>query len=163
MSPVPRPAGIIRFGNAENKLILFSAHMHTAPHTHTSVHVHTLCVLDYVNESLTFPLKCTEWGWRRLSAEINRVQMEDMRTCKTSHLIKCDLLRQSYWFCFFPFWYSFWEMQDCLYLHPRWLSSVHLMSSWTLSYLHLLFFSGHLVFCCNSFDWYFKINSLVNL
>lgn len=45
MSPVLRPVRIIRFGNAENKLMLFSMHMHTLTHTyiHFSARTYTVC------------------------------------------------------------------------------------------------------------------------
>lgn len=69
VGPVPRPVGIIRFGNAENKSMLIPIHMHT--------HAHAQYILDYANHWLMLPLKCTEWGWRRVAAEINRVHMED--------------------------------------------------------------------------------------
>lgn len=63
VDPVPRPTGIIRFGNAENKSMLILIHMHT--------HAHSQNILDYANQWLMPPLKCTEWGRKRVAANIN--------------------------------------------------------------------------------------------
>lgn len=91
-SLVPGPEGIIRFGNAEDKLMLVSMHVHAHPHADKArVRVHARYILDYANECLIPPLKCTERGWRSVSAEINTGFRQ--RTC--ANLWKLDTMQKA--------------------------------------------------------------------
>lgn len=89
---VPGPEGIIRFGNVEDKWMLNSMHVHAHPHADKArVRVHARYILDYANECLIPPLKCTERGWRSVSAELNTEFKQ--RTC--TNLWKLDTMREA--------------------------------------------------------------------
>lgn len=98
-SLVPRPEGIIRFGNAEDKLMLISMHMHTPTHTDTQACVHTvhfgLCKSVSHSSFEMYRKRMAE----RFCRDKHRVQTEDVQNlwnltrCK-GICRKCAVFRQ---------------------------------------------------------------------
>lgn len=88
-SLVPGPEGIIRFGNAEDKLMLISMHVHAHPHADNArapVHArHIFGLCKWVSHS-AFEMYRRKGGWRSVSAEINTGFSQ--RTC--ANLWKLD-------------------------------------------------------------------------